>query len=129
VARISRFAPTILLGYFFGPKLGAIPSPDHVLRLTPSEAVRVMRFGYLGLATGQWPRICSSELNQVEWPVLPFIRRDLISGKAYTVTYSDDIAEETSIRPATTEEVDHLPKDGLSGHGAVEIVLTKLLAG
>jgi hypothetical protein len=88
----------------------------------------VARFGHLGLARGSWNHISSSQLRRHEWPVPRFVRRDLLTGKTSTIIYGDDPAEEISTEPSSAGDADRLPRDGLLGHGAVEIVLTKILS-
>ena len=112
----------ILLGYFFGPRLDAVPELREVQHLQAETAVLVGHFGHLGLAKGSWPIIGSAALDRDEWPVPRFVRRDALSGKAYTVTYNaDDPAEEISIQPTSVDDLDHLPKDGFQGMAPLKL--------
>jgi Immunity protein 26 len=126
VARANHKAG-VSLGYFFGPKLGSVPTRGQVEFLRPNSAILVRRFSHLGLLTGRWPRISSPKLKRAEWPVPRFLRQDPITGKSYTVTYSDNGITESSLERSSPSDPDLLPKDGVLGDGAVEIVLTKLL--
>src|SRR5688572_6349449 len=92
VGRVVRANPRagVLLGCFFGPRLKPIPVASGVEGLMPELAILVARFGHLGLAKGIWPRICSSPLRREDWPIPRFVRRDLVSGTDYLVTYEDD---------------------------------------
>jgi len=130
VGRIVRQSAKsgILVGYFFGPRLDGIPSLSSVENIQPGTAILIAQFGHLGLGKGSWPVIGSSVLDHDQWPVPKFLRRDLLSGKMYKVTYSsDDPAEEIDIQLLAGSEPENLPKDGILGHGAVEIKLGKLL--
>jgi hypothetical protein len=118
----------ILVGYFFGPKLDQVPSLHSVEHTQPGTAILIAQFGHLGLAKGSWTVIGSAPLDRDLWPVPQFVRRDLLNGKVSKVTYSpDDPAQEIANQPASDSEAEHLPKDGILGHGAVEIKLAKLL--
>jgi hypothetical protein len=119
----------IHLGYFFGLRLDQIPTLRSLENMQPSEAILIARFGHFGLRKGTWPIIGSSVLARDQWRVPQFVRRDLLNGRLYKVTYSaDDPAEEIDIQPISSSEAVHLPEDGTFGHGAIEIRLAKLLA-
>ncbi|WP_425308290.1 Imm26 family immunity protein [Ammonicoccus fulvus] len=51
IARANRDG--VLLGYFFGPRREAVPSLSDVEELTPDDAIRVGKFGHLGLKQAQ----------------------------------------------------------------------------
>jgi hypothetical protein len=90
-----------------------------------------MQFGDLGLLGRMpetWPILGRlSDWDRDRWPLPDFCRRD-ISGKAYRVVYSDEnLAGPQSEVEISDEECDKLPRDALSGAGAVERILTHLL--
>jgi hypothetical protein len=126
---VARAAPEgkILFGYFFGPRL--LPS-DAVTTdcLRPSKAILQGRFGDLGLINGEWTlhgRV--PNWNRAEWPMPDFVRRDPLGrGKHFLVRYSDL----NPLRVEREHPIDDdrgLPSDLLSGYGAIEIKLTRLL--
>jgi len=127
VARKARRG--VLLGYFFGPRRRDVPKPSDVESLTPDQAILVKLFGDLGLLEGSWPIIGrSANWNRKAWPLPAFGRVVDFTGRALRIEYSDTNLPET-IReiPVSPEELEHLPEDGLSGAGAIEIVLSKRL--
>jgi Immunity protein 26 len=116
----------ILLGYFFGPRIesiGTIALDD----LNPAGAALRMQFGDLGLINGAWSIVGRiPNWNRAEWPMPEFVRRDPLSGKAWLVRRSDtNPGQIDSERP--TDFDSPLPEDALSGYGAVEIKLTKII--
>ena len=116
----------VLLGYFFGPR---ITSADEVAfnDLDPTNAILRVRFGDLGLLNGEWPIVgVVSAWDRPKWPMPDFVRRDDLSKKAWLVRYSDDDPNRIEAE-YPTEFSSELGRDSLSGYGAVEIVLTKLL--
>lgn len=120
-----------VIGYFFGPKRWHPVRLDDAIGLSTRDALRVMQFGDLGLLGRMpetWPILGRlSDWDRDRWPLPDFCRRD-ISGKAYRVVYSDEnLAGPQSEVEISDEECDKLPRDALSGAGAVERVLTHLL--
>ncbi len=119
-----------VVGYFFAARLDAVPALSALTGLKAQDAVRVIRFGDLGLIKHDWPVI--GELpgwDEDEWPLPDFGRRDM-SGKAFRVVYSShDLASPKYELQISDDECDRLPRDALSGSGAVERVLTHLLDG
>jgi hypothetical protein len=115
-----------LLGYFFGPKLESssnLPSDQ----LDPGDAVLRIRFGDLGLIEGSWPVLgIAPEWDRSRWPFPDFVRRDPLTGRAYLVRYCDTDPRRVEFEKPVDPSCD-LSADGLSGSGAVEIHLTKLL--
>lgn len=127
VARIGRRGVT--LGYFFGPRRDAVPRVNEVENLRPDDAIVVKLFGDLGLIEGSWPIIGrGTQWNRSDWPLPGFRRLDDFTGQARRVEYSEkDLVTAVRDVPTTREDVNGLPEDGLSGAGAVEIVLTRVL--
>jgi len=117
-----------VIGYLFGHRFSEVPTLDDVAGLQPSDSIRVMRFGDLGLIKGQWPILGKLEhWDSDDWPIPPFGRREP-TGRALRVIYSaEDLAGPLREEPISNEECDRLPRDALSGAGAVELVLTQLL--
>jgi Immunity protein 26 len=127
VARKARRG--VLLGYFFGPRRRDVPKLADVEELTLAEAILVKLFGDLGLLEGSWPIIGRSRTwNRKAWPLPTFGRLVDFTGRALRIEYSEDNLPET-IReiPVSREEIEHLPEDGLSGAGSIEILLSKRL--
>jgi hypothetical protein len=126
-ARVPR-GGRIVLGYFFGPKRSEIPSLGEIESLEYKDAILVCQFGDLELFEGNWPIIGQPEgWDREKWPLPQFVRIDLISGKAMTIVYSEDELEEVDSFPCGAKDVNKYPEDGMSGAGAVEIVLTEYL--
>ena len=126
-ARVSRRGG--VLGYFFGPRRLTVPSLAEVEGLTSDQAILVELFGDLGLIQGRWPIIGRApSWDRQRWPMPVFGRFEDLTGRAFRVEYDEDnlpaIVREV---PASREEVERLPKDGVSGAGFLEKVLTKLL--
>jgi hypothetical protein len=119
-------ADGVLLGYFFDPRREAVPSLSDVEVLTPDDAIRVGKFGHLGLKQGKWPILGRlQDWDRQAWPTPAFIRYEELSGRSFKVFYDDDdpnrLVREEEIRPGVDEQG---PKDGLMGAGFVEKVLT-----
>lgn len=128
VARMGRRGVT--LGYFFGPKRNAVPALDEVEELRPEQAILVKIFGDLGLIDASWPIIGWSAIwDRRRWPMPSFGRFDPATGHAFRVEYS----EETLLDPVRETEIpfeqeERLPRWALSGAGAIELVLARLLS-
>jgi hypothetical protein len=118
-----------VFGYFFGPKRDSVPTLDEVSKLCSQEATWLARFGDLSLIKNEWPIIGRAKDWRPElWPLPPFIRVDLTSpNKAVKATFSDENLERLHEEPCDPALARIYPADGLSGAGAVEIWLTKLL--
>lgn len=120
-----------LLGYFYGPRRMTVPKLYEVINQAPSDAVIARIFGDLELIRGNWPILGQSELwKREEWPMPVFVRREPFTNRILKIYYSDSnpkrlIKEEVV---ASEAEVLGLQPDGTSGAGAIEIILTKLLA-
>lgn len=116
----------VLYGYFFGPPLASATNASFD-DLAPHKAILTTHFGDLGLINGEWPVIgVTPSWNRSKWPMPDFVRRDDLSHKAWRVHYCDDDPNRIEWETPTDYDVD-LPPDSLSGYGAVEIVLTRLL--
>ena len=118
----------VILCYFFGPCRAAIPALDEVERLTPSDAIRAIRVGDLGLIRGKWPIIGhAASWTRSDWPMPTFVRRDPLSRRAWRVYHSD-----TDPNLVDREELEQyestLEDDALYGAGAAELVLAKWLS-
>ncbi len=124
----ARCEPTGgVLGYFFGPRRTKLPSGEELAGLTPQGALSIQIFGDLGLLKGRWPIIGHfRNFSRSKWPIPKFARKDLVSGELYLVEYTNDLREMRSVR-STASASRGKPEDGVSGYGAVEIVLSDLL--
>jgi hypothetical protein len=119
----------IALGYFFGPKHNDIPRNENISRLRPEDAILIRLFGDLGLIQGKWPVICHDPAwNRTKWPLPHFGKIAADKSRAIMVQYSEEnINKEVQEQSISVEEAQRLPEDGLSGYGAIEIRLTRLL--
>ena len=119
----------VILCYFFGPRRIAVPVLDDIERLEPSDAVRVLRVGDLGLIRGEWPIIGqTTSWKRSDWPMPPFVRRDPLSRRAWRVYHSDtdpNLIDREEPEPYESA----LEVEGLSGSVAAETKLTKMLIG
>jgi hypothetical protein len=120
----------VLLGYFFGPKRDTIPTLDEISSLSASDAALVERFGDLGILDGTWPLVGQTDRwDRDSWPTPTFGRSEELTGRVFKVIYDDAnpnrVLREERIDP---NELATMPKDGLSGAGAVERILTRLLS-
>jgi hypothetical protein len=126
---VARSAPKgkVLMGYFFGPRLAA---PDGFTweGIEPERAILKVKFGDLGLIRGEWPIIGTlAGWDRSQWTIPDFIRRDPLGRlRPVLVRYRDD--DPLSVEAEFPVEDDgRLQPASLSGSGAVEFKLTKLL--
>jgi hypothetical protein len=120
--------PGGIVAYIMGTRFERVPLLEALADLTADDAVRVMRLGDLGLVKASWRVIGRTpRWSPAVWPVPAFARRD-ISGLCYRVEYErNDLRQPTREVEITEAECRALPRDALSGSGAVERVLTALL--
>jgi hypothetical protein len=121
----------IVFGYFFGPKREKKSLLNLAASLTAGDAVLVRLFGDLGIRLGDWPILGTlASWRREEWP-MPIFGRVVDEGRgiAWRVDHGDDPRSLGTDTRCSVEEAKRLPPDSLSGYGAVEIVLTKLLDG
>jgi hypothetical protein len=121
----------VVFGYFFGPKF--LKKDDAIIdsALCPQKAILLGKFGDLGFMNGEWPVIGKIEpWVRADWPLPSLFQKDLLRQNIGFIRCYDDnslgFAREERVKLG---EIDagKLPKDGLSGYGALEIRLTKLL--
>jgi hypothetical protein len=130
IARTMPRKEGVLLGYFFGPRRDSVPNLGELSALSASDAALVERFGDLGILDGTWPLVGHTDRwDRGAWPTPAFGRLEELTGRALKVIYDDDnpnrLLREERIDPS---ELASMPKDGLSGAGAVERILTRLLS-
>jgi hypothetical protein len=131
LGRVARHSPSkeIVLAYFFGPKRDVLPKIEELQSLTAEDAIKVMMVGYLGLDSGSWPIIGSSEpWDRADWPIPWFIRRDELSGTAWAVSYADDNPNQVVSEERIPYDTPGLERDALYGDKAAEHVLSSVLA-
>ena len=130
IARAMPQKEGIVLGYFFGPRHKEVPGLDEFADLSASEALLVERFGDLGIINGTWPLLGRVDgWDRTAWPTPAFGRFEELTGRALRVIYDDaDPGRLVREHQIDTGELAGLPRDGLSGAGAVETVLARLLA-
>ena len=118
-----------ILGYFFGPGREPLPSIEDIVNLSASQAILIRHCGDTGLIRGTWPIIGRTlTWSRMDWPLPAFARIALDESWALRVEYSEaDINVVLREVLVSLEEAHHLPEDGVSGYGALEIRLTKLL--
>lgn len=129
IARAMPRKEGVLLGYFFRPRRIVPPALEALSGLSASDAVMVEIFGDLGIINGEWPLLGRMNgWDRAAWPTPEFGRFEELTGRAFKVVYDNEnpnrVIREEQIDPS---ELAGLPKDGLSGAGAVERTLTRLL--
>ncbi|WP_157683580.1 Imm26 family immunity protein [Microlunatus soli] len=129
VGIIARMKEMQIFGYFFGPKRDAVPELDELSGLRPDDAVLVGAFGGLGLKKGKWAVLGRFDnWDRADWAFPPLVRYEELTGQTYRVTYDDNdpgkVLHQEVVEPGAAEQG---PRDGLMGHGFVELKLTKLL--
>jgi Immunity protein 26 len=129
IARAMPCKEGVLLGYFFGPRRLVPPKLEMLCGLSAVDALMVEIFGDLGIINGEWPLLGRTDgWDRNAWPIPEFGRFEELTGRAFKVIYDDDnpnrVLREEQIDPG---ELTGLQKDGLSGAGAVERRLTRLL--
>lgn len=116
-----------LLGYFFGPSIlsmDAVPLDD----LHPATAIMRVIFGDLGLINGEWPILGTvPNWDRSKWPMPNFVRRDPLGRLKPTLVRHSDTDPMRVEAEYIIDDDSGLETDSLSGYGAVEIKLTKLL--
>ncbi|MFA8388805.1 immunity 26/phosphotriesterase HocA family protein [Burkholderia ubonensis] len=128
---VARMAPKgkIVLAYFFGPKCDAVPALSEVEGLKPTDAIKCVRLGDLGMVNGEWPIIGASPgWAREDWPMPSFIKQDPLSNRVWLVRYADSDPSQIEQEKLVSEEVGGLEEESLCGYGSVEIKLTKLLS-
>ena len=127
ISRVSADNSGGLLGYFFGPKLAAMPNGQISSDLKSTNALRVLRFGDLLLLNQAWSVIGEiTDWRREDWPMPDFVRKDDISKKAWRARYSeDDVCKLVGEWPEPYDSP--LERDAVFGAGAVELLLTRLL--
>jgi len=96
--------------------------------LNPARALLRIQFADLGLNNKEW-RIVGRvpDWNRSEWPIPDFVRRDpLVQRKPRLIRYSDKDPSQVEIEIPIADDT-ALEPDRLSGYGAVEIKLAKIL--
>lgn len=130
VGVVARMGPAgrIIVAYLFGPKRDVIPALTEVEQYRPSDAVRRLRTGDLGLVNGSWRIIGNSEIwDRKVWPMPSFIRRADSLKRAWRATYSEADPGKLEREESVPYETVGLESDSLYGYGATELLLTKLL--
>lgn len=127
VARATRKGP-IVLAYMFGPKRATVPSLEELSSLSCDSALKVLRAGDLHLINGKWPVIGTSKsFERSSWPFPEFKRIEPIANREWIERYSEDdpgvLVAEREVPLGSSS----LERNFLSGAGAVELKMSKLL--
>jgi hypothetical protein len=118
------------LGYFFGPKRNEVPGEEVTWNLQPEDAVLIAWFG--DIIEGKWPLIPSTRpFRREDWPVPKFGSIDLANPRTgWVVEYAQQATKYTEMMSVTgvpMEDIVGLPNHVLSGAGAIEAKLCRLL--
>jgi hypothetical protein len=130
VGVVARTSPGggVVLAYFFKKVWDQPPPLAEVKGFKAEDAVRVLRVGDLGLIDGTWPVLGRDpDWRRAGWTVPPFVRKDDLSRRAWTVQYSDCDANLVESETPTSYDT-NLERDAVLGAGAVEVVMTRLLS-
>jgi hypothetical protein len=128
VARRGRGG--VLLIYFFGRVFDRLPGVAALSDLVPEDAIHISLVGDLRLRNGTWPIVGRNESwRREDWKAPPFVRESLLGGPRRIVRYRDEDVSEVESEVATlgTGDVARMPRDGLLGALAAEIVLANTL--
>lgn len=119
----------VILGYFFACKNTNIAEWKDSNILHPEDAILIRMFGDLGLSQGEWPILYHASVwDRERWPLPLFGRIAVDQSWATAVQYDeDDVNKIVAEHPTSVAIAQSLPEDGLSGYGAIEIRLTRLL--
>lgn len=127
---VARMSPRgkILFGYFFSPRLTSsesVPLND----LDPKCAVARLMCGDLGFLNGDW-KICGEIKNwdRSKWSMPDFITRipHPKTGKVWITRYADNDPSKVILQVPAEPNMEY-PVDSVSGQGAVEIKLDKII--
>lgn len=117
----------VILTYLFNRRSSSLPTIEQCVGLRSEEAALVLRIGDLGLVQGEWPIIGQGrDWNGADWPMPKFIRRDVLSNRAWLVTYADEDPNEVVAEEPWNTADTTIGRDSLYGAGAVEIALSHL---
>jgi hypothetical protein len=128
VARAGKKGRVIYC-YFFGPPRMTPPAVEELEGLRPEQSCWSAMIGDLNLYNGRWPILGEyPNWRREEWAMPQFVRREPGTNppRAWRVYYDDNDPAKV-IREEPEPYDSQLPKDSLSGAGAVEIHLTKRL--
>lgn len=119
-----------VLGYFFATRFDQVPVLADTKELTAVGAKYVRFFGDLGLLQGKWLTLGQhGPWKRDEWPLPKFCRHFDLDTQAYSVEYCDETLEAVAEVAISDEICKRMPRDGLSGFGAIELALEKLIVG
>lgn len=109
---LSAYGYGIVLCYFFGPRLEAVPETPPDLR--PTDTVWIKVFDNQAIENGDWPIIGPHpRFDRREWPIPDFCRRDDVNNKFYRQRLHPDdpsrLLKETRI---SVEEAARMPIGG-----------------
>lgn len=115
-----------VLAYFFNKRFRSIPDLKELKGLSPSDAIKVICVGDLGLINREWKVI--GELpnwDRSQWVVPQFVRREDITNRCWLVTYSDEDVNVIESEELLKKDRVDLEDDSAWGHGAVEKMLPR----
>lgn len=117
-----------LFGYFFGPRIH-FKEDASLDDLSPANAIKRLMFCDPGLVDGEWPILGTVPIwNRADWPMPDFVRRDLLGRRKPVLVRRSDKDPMQIETEYSVDDDSGLETYSISGHGAVEIKLSKLLA-
>jgi len=121
------------LGYFLEPANKIPPNQYDTMDKKAEGAILITWFCDLGIITDEWQLIPNGKpFVKSEWPVPKFQRIDALDTRiGYLVEYEQEnpkFSEPIRETICSSDDIHDLPKEKLSGSGAIEIILTKLLS-
>jgi hypothetical protein len=127
VGLIAREHKRAMLGYFFDKQFTTLPTDEDLqgIILTKNEVVLIKICTTLGIRTDKWKLINQLEIDKNYWNVPHFCSFHSLIERHVLVKY-DEMLNEIDRCFVEEKECLGLPKDGLAGHGWIELVLTDI---
>ena len=118
-----------VLGYFFAPKYSSVDEIVITTDIIPEKTIHVKNFGDLGLVTNELKIIGKiSPWNREDWAIPIYGFTDMLINWGELRYYTEkELGTFSFLKRVSIEEARSYPPSGLSGSGAVEIYLNKLL--
>jgi hypothetical protein len=125
---VAFINPTMLVGYFFGPRMATI-GPSDAPDESANAAILIARCVDASLRLGDWQEMGALDRwDPDEWPMPVFYSAPPRLGVAYEVEYDTvRLSKELRATPVPRTGAAGRPEDGLYGRGGVEVMLERLL--
>lgn len=120
---------TVLLGYFFGPQRGVVPTMTELADLKAADVQLVCRVKDTALHRGVWRVLGRRDRwRRKDWPMPAFHRREGLSGRGIRLEYDgDNLSMPVREVPASVPDAS-LPEDVVLDEARVLEALARILA-